>query len=95
MQPSVPPRLEINRLLAAAVVNSQFRHLLLNDPAVALADGYLGTSFSLEEDERLLLLSLRAESLQDLAGQLLAAFSEASIPVSQVAFAAWPGTQQA
>lgn len=75
-----PPRLELNRLLAAAVVNRQFCQLLLNDPAAALAEGYLGEAFRLAEEERRLLLALRAESLPELAQQLLDALHTVLLP---------------
>lgn len=81
---STDSRLELNRLLATAVVNHQFRSRLLNDPEVALRDGYLGIPFSLADEERDLLLSIHADSLQDLAQQLLVSFSEQSLPVRQI-----------
>jgi hypothetical protein len=81
---STGSRLELNRLLATAVVNYQFRSLLLNNPEAALKDGYQGTSFSLADEERALILSIHADSLQDLAQQLLVSFSEQSLPVEKV-----------
>ena len=61
---------ELSRLLAAAIVNTQFKTLLLDDPESALANGYLGESFQLTEDERALLVSIRAGTLTELAIQL-------------------------
>jgi hypothetical protein len=84
LQSSTDNRLELNRLLATAVVNCQFRSLLLNDPEVALKDGYQGTPFLLADDERALILSIHADSLQDLAQQLWVSFNEQSLPVQQV-----------
>ena len=63
--------LEINRLLAAAVVNQQFCNLLLEDPALALASGYQGETFTFDNEERDLIQSIRAGSLADLANQLV------------------------
>jgi hypothetical protein len=57
----------LSRLFAAAVVNRQFRDTLLQDPRAALADGYLGQTFSITDRERSLLCNIRAESLTDLA----------------------------
>lgn len=62
---------ELCRLLAAAVVNRDFCALLLDDPAMALQCGYFGETFRLADADRDLLLSLRADSLADLAGQLV------------------------
>jgi hypothetical protein len=84
LQSPTGSRLELNRLLATAVVNYQFRNMLLNDPEAALKDGYQGTPFSLADEERKLLLSIHADSLQDLAQQLLVSFSEQSLPVQQI-----------
>ncbi len=64
---------ELSRLLAAAVVNTQFKTLLLDDPEFALENGYLGESFQLTEEERALLVSIRAGTLPDLAKQLTGA----------------------
>jgi len=72
--------LELNRLLAAAVVNGEFCRLLLDDPALALQDGYQGESFLLSEEERALILSIRADSLTDLARELVRTFGERPHP---------------
>ncbi len=54
-------------LFAAAVVNRQFREMLLDDPEAALQRGYLGQRFNLSREERERLTSIRAQSLADLA----------------------------
>jgi hypothetical protein len=61
---------ELSRLLTAAVVNQRFRQLLLTNPETALASGYNGESFSLANEEKDLILSIRAKSLADFAAQL-------------------------
>jgi hypothetical protein len=61
---------ELSRLLAAGIVNDQFKTLLLNDPESALANGYLSESFQLTVEERALLISIRAGTLTELAKQL-------------------------
>ena len=71
-------RLELSRLLAAAVVNQQFCHLLLEDPEQALNNGFQGESFLFTEEERDLILSIRTDSLADLANQLVRTFNEHS-----------------
>ena len=63
--------LELSRLLAAAVVNPGFCRLLLNQPRLALANGYNGSRFRLPAEERQRILSIRASSLADLATQLI------------------------
>ncbi len=62
---------EVNRLLAAAVVNKKFRQLLLNDPVQALDVGYQGESFSFTDNERDFIVSIQAKSLAELARQLI------------------------
>ncbi len=60
----------LSRVFAAAVVNQQFRDMLLQDPSIALQRGYLGEPFSLSEEEEDLITSIRAHSLSDLAKQI-------------------------
>ena len=61
---------EYSRILSAAVINERFRDKLLNDPAKAIATGFNGESFSLSEDERNELSSLKGLSLSEFALQL-------------------------
>lgn len=58
-------QVEVNRLLAAALISSQFCNLLLKDPARALKQGFAGEHFSLSSDEQDFILSVRASSLQE------------------------------
>lgn len=69
-QPS-GPHPEISRLMAAAVVDRKFRQLLLRDPVRALEKGYRGKSFSFSKSERDLICSVRADSLAELAEELI------------------------
>ena len=61
----------LNSVLAAAVVNQNFREVLLQNPEAALHQGYLGKGFSLSQKEISLILSLNAISLADLARQII------------------------
>ena len=69
----------INRLLAAAVVNKNFRDLLLTDPGQALAQGYQGEIFPLDVNERDPVLSIQADNLRDFALQITS-FQEDRFP---------------
>jgi hypothetical protein len=60
----------LSRVFAAAVVNRHFCQMLLHDPHHALQTGYLGETFKLSDEERSLIVSIRAESLSDLARQV-------------------------
>jgi hypothetical protein len=60
----------LSQVFAAAVVNKQFCDMLLNDPSIALQNGYLGETFSLSKEEEDLIVSIRANSLSDLAKQV-------------------------
>ena len=57
----------LRRLFAAAVVSDQFRETLLRKPEEALANGYLGQTFVLTDQEKTLIKSIRADTLTDLA----------------------------
>ena len=80
IQPAADDHLALNRLLAAAVVNPQFCQLLIDDPGFALQNGYMGETFPLSEEERALILSIRTNSLQELAGELVRTFGERQHP---------------
>ncbi len=60
----------LSRVFAAAVVNQQFCNTLLHDPNEALQNGYLGETFSLSKEEQDLIISIRANTLSDLAKQV-------------------------
>ena len=61
---------DIERLIAAAIVNRDFRTLLLKDPALAIANGFNGETFDLPPREKALILSINASSLVEFARQL-------------------------
>lgn len=60
----------LSRLFSAAVVNRDFRSELLRDPESAITAGYSGQAFALTAEERSLVVSIRADSLADLARQV-------------------------
>jgi hypothetical protein len=60
----------LSQVFAAAVVNRQFCDMLLQNPSIALQRGYLGETFSLSKEEQDLIVSIRANSLADLAKQV-------------------------
>jgi hypothetical protein len=60
-------RTGLHRLFAAAIVSDQFRETLLHKPEEALAKGYLGQTFTLTDQEQILIKSIRADTLTDLA----------------------------
>lgn len=61
---------EYSRILTAAVINLQFRQLLLSNPAKAIDSGYGGESFQLAREEKKRVAAIRATSLADFASQL-------------------------
>ena len=65
------PSSAVNRVIAAAVVNKNFRDLLLTDPGQALAQGYQGETFPLDYNERILVLSIQADTLKEFALQII------------------------
>ena len=62
---------ELSRLIAAAVVSSDFCALLLRNPSMALARGYGGTKFTLSPSEEALVLSINATTLQAFAAEMV------------------------
>jgi hypothetical protein len=60
----------LSRLFAAAVVNRQFREALLREPCTALSNGYPGQVDPLSQEEKDLIISIRANSLPELAQQV-------------------------
>lgn len=66
-QKSSVQRNGLHRLFAAAIVSNQFRETLLKEPEAALANGYLGQPFSLTDQEKVIIQSVRAKNLADLA----------------------------
>jgi hypothetical protein len=88
--PSLEDHLELSRLLAAAIVNPSFCHLLLVDPKLAIENGYQGETFLLSDAERYLLLFLRADTLTELARQIAQAFGM-SLNKPMPSFAQAPG----
>ena len=61
---------EYSRILSAAVINSNFRQMLLNDPVKAISNGYSGEQFNINTEEKVRLSTIRATSLADFAAQL-------------------------
>ena len=61
---------EYSRILSAAVINSHFRQMLLNDPVKAISNGYSGEKFDINSEEKVRLSVIRATSLADFAAQL-------------------------
>jgi len=63
----------LSKLFEAAVINRQFCQLLLQQPEIALQQGYLGNTFDLTREEQTLIISIQANSLPDLARQVTTA----------------------
>jgi hypothetical protein len=63
-------RSALQRLFAAAIVSNQFRTTLLREPEQALANGYLGQTFALSDQEKKIIQTIRAENLTDFAQQV-------------------------
>ncbi len=61
---------EYSRILSAAVISSQFRQMLLTNPAQAIAAGFGGEAFHLGYEEKKHVTSIRAATLADFASEL-------------------------
>jgi len=73
---------EYSRILTAAVINNQFRKLLLANPGKAIESGYAGETFYLAREEKKKVAAIRATSLADFATQLSQVLDASSIAVS-------------
>ncbi len=65
-----PREREYSRILSAAVVNANFRNLLLSDPEKAISSGFAGEDFHLAKDEAKRLSLIHAGSLAEFASQM-------------------------
>ena len=65
----------LSSVFAAAVVSRNFCRLLLSDPEQALRQGYMGKSFALSPEDASLIVSINAQSLPDLAQQVVQTLS--------------------
>lgn len=61
---------EYSRILTAAVINIQFRQLLLANPGKAIESGYGGETFMLAREEKKRVSEIHATTLADFASQL-------------------------
>lgn len=73
---------EYSRILTAAVINLQFRQLLLSNPAKAIENGYGGETFYLAREEKKRVAAIRATSLADFATQLSQALEPSQMAMS-------------
>jgi hypothetical protein len=89
VSPTLDDHLELSRLLAAAVVNPSFCHLLLVNPQQAIENGYQGETFLLSDVERYLLLFIQVGTLADLARQIAQSLGM-GLPVPSPSYARVP-----
>ena len=61
---------EYSRILTAAVISSQFRRMLLDDPCKAISAGFGGEIFQLENEDKKGIASIHAATLADFASEL-------------------------
>jgi hypothetical protein len=61
---------EMNKVLTAAVINTQFRSQLLKNPGRAINRGFAGERFQLESEEQQKLASIRANNLAEFAWKM-------------------------
>ncbi|MBI9048081.1 MAG: hypothetical protein JEZ00_01560 [Anaerolineaceae bacterium] len=64
-----------SRIISAAVINERFCDLLLNDPEKAINNGYSGETFEMNSEDKMIVSSIRANSLSDFALKLVQARS--------------------
>ena len=77
---------DLNRLLSAAIVSTNFRNLLINNPESALAKGYQGEKFNLTPEEYRWLVSIQATDLPNFASQLFEYQNTGKVEEQEMAF---------
>jgi hypothetical protein len=87
--PSPEDQLEISRLMAAAIVNPSFCQQLLFDPELAIELGYQDETFILSDAARYLVSSIHADTVAEMAQQIVQAFGT-GIPVQSLTFTPVP-----
>lgn len=70
---------EISRILTAAVINKRFQKNLLENPIRAIDGGYGGEHFHLSIRERKMMASIKANTIEDFASQLIYSREKISI----------------
>lgn len=65
-----PIQFEIGKLISAAVISTQFRSLLLENPGKALSSGFAGENFQLTSEARVMVEAIHATTLAEFATQL-------------------------
>ena len=80
--PSQEDQLELSRLLAAAIVNPSFCHLLLVDPELAIKTGYQDENFALSDSARYLLSFIHVDTLPEMAQQIAQSLSPGALTQS-------------
>ena len=73
---------EYSRILTAAVINIQFRQLLLSNPGKAIEGGYGGETFALAREEQKRVAAIKATSLADFASQLSQVLEFSQVAIS-------------
>ncbi len=61
---------EMNKVLTAAVINTQFRSQLLKNPGRAINKGFAGERFHLESEEQHKLAAIKAHNLAEFAWRM-------------------------
>lgn len=69
-RPNSSSNVEFSRIISAAVINKRFRSTLLSDPSTAIAQGYFGEPFSLSNDQKNRISTIREDSLEGFAAKL-------------------------
>jgi hypothetical protein len=65
------PLTDINRLIAAAVIDRDFCALLLTNPLRAIGEGYYGENFQLSPETQAQIGTIKANSLPEFAQKLI------------------------
>lgn len=78
--PEAAVKAEFGRLIHAAIINPNFRKLLLSNPKLSIESGYCGESFHFSPDLKHKITLIKASTLEEFSAQLLEVVTSPNIP---------------
>lgn len=83
--PEAAVKAEFGRLIHAAIINPNFRKMLLSNPKLSIETGYCGESFQFSPELKNKITLIKAGTLEEFSTQLLEVVTSTNIPELAVA----------
>lgn len=78
--PEAAVKAEFGRLIHAAIINPNFRKMLLSNPKLSIETGYCGESFHFPAEMKNKITHIQAGTLEEFSTQLLEVVTSPNIP---------------